>query len=377
MEQQEILHAMTLARLCRFSPATATQLYRQAGSATAVMQHRHDIKALIPDATKHLTSIFLHADEELRRAEQELQYDQQKGILPLVMNDERYPVRLKECDDAPIILYYKGTANLNHRHVISIVGTRHCTTYGQELVQRFVSDLRHLCPQTLIVSGLAYGIDVCAHRQALTNAFDTVGVLAHGLDELYPSHHRQTANEMARQGGLITEFMTQTRPEKMNFVQRNRIVASMSDACIVVESAEKGGSLITATIARSYDRDVFAFPGRVADKASAGCNQLIQDNVAGLITSAEDFVKAMRWESDKQLQEAQSNGIERQLFPEFSDDELRIVEVLKKTNDLQINILAVQCGMPVSRLSATLFELEMKGVVKTLAGGTYHLMALR
>ena len=189
MEQQEILHAMTLARLCRFSPATATQLYRQAGSATAVMQHRHDIKALIPDATKHLTSIFLHADEELRRAEQELQYDQQRGILPLVMNDERYPVRLKECDDAPIILYYKGTANLNHRHVISIVGTRHCTTYGQELVQRFVSDLRLLCPQTLIVSGLAYGIDVCAHRQALTNAFDTVGVLAHGLDELYPSQN--------------------------------------------------------------------------------------------------------------------------------------------------------------------------------------------
>ena len=168
-----------------------------------------------------------------------------------------------------------------------------------------------------------------------------------------------------------------TQPDKVSFVRRNRIVAGMSDACIVVESAEKGGSLITATIARSYDRDVFAFPGRVADKASAGCNQLIQDNVAALITSAEDFVKAMRWESDKQLQEAQSNGIERQLFPEFSDDELKIVEVLKKTNDLQINILAVQCGMPVSRLSATLFELEMKGVVKTLAGGTYHLMALR
>ena len=374
MEQQEILYAMALARLCRFTPITALQLYREAGSATAVMEHRNHIETLIPSATQHLKNLLKKADEELRRAEQELRYNEEKDIVSLVMNDERYPVRLRECDDAPIVLYYRGTATLNPQHVVCMVGTRHCTTYGQDLVEQFISDLRRLCPQTLIVSGLAYGIDVCAHRGALKNGFDTVGVLAHGLDELYPSAHRQTANEMARQGGLITEFMTQTRAEKMNFVQRNRIVAGMSDACIVVESAEKGGSLITAGIARSYDRDVFAFPARVNDKASAGCNRLIRDNVAGLITCAEDFVKSMCWEVDAQLKQAQERGIERELFPELTDDEQKVVDALKKTNDLQINILAVQCEMPVSRLSAVLFGLEMKGVLKTLAGGVYHLV---
>lgn len=373
-QQQETLYAMALARLCRYSPAIALQLYKEAGSATVVMEHRNDLKALLPDASKRLEDTFRDADEALRRAEEELKYNLEKGIESLTINDERYPERLKECDDAPLVIYYKGTATLNPQHAISIVGTRHCTAYGQDLVQRFISDLRRLCPQTLIISGLAYGIDVCAHRQALANGYETVGVLAHGLDELYPSHHRQTANEMARQGGLLTEFMTQTRAEKMNFVQRNRIVAGMSDACIVVESAEKGGSLITADIARSYDRDVFAFPGRTNDKASAGCNQLIRNQVAALICNAEDFVKAMRWENDAVLQQAQVAGIERQLFPELSDDERLVVDTLTKSNDLQINILAVQCGLPVGKLSATLFELEMKGVVKTLAGGVYHLM---
>ena len=377
MNEQEVFYTIALTRMTGFNSQMALQLYQELGGGQSVYEHRLDIGDAIADCSPQLVENLRNWDDALKRATVEMEFVTKHNIQVLTMNAPNYPARLRECPDAPVLLYYKGLADLNQQRVVDIVGTRHCTTYGQELVQRFVSDLRLLCPQTLIVSGLAYGIDVCAHRQALTNAFDTVGVLAHGLDELYPSHHRQTANEMAWQGGLITEFMTQTRPEKMNFVQRNRIVAGMSDACIVVESAEKGGSLITATIARSYDRDVFAFPGRVADKASAGCNQLIQDNVAALITSAEDFVKVMRWESDKQLQEAQSNGIERQLFPEFSDDELKIVEVLKKTNDLQINILAAQCGMPVGRLSATLFELEMKGVVKTLAGGTYHLMALR
>ena len=225
----------------------------------------------------------------------------------------------------------------------------------------------------LIVSGLAYGIDICAHREALANGFDTVGVLAHGLDDLYPAAHRDTAAQMVSHGGLITEFPTQTQPIPQNFVQRNRIVAGISDACILVESAAKGGGLITARISRSYNREVFAFPGHVGHTASAGCNNLIRDNGAGLITCAQDFVDAMGWNDAARMAQTQE-CIERNLFPQLSPTEQTIVDVLKVNNDLQINMLSVQSNISVARLTATLFELEMKGVVKMLAGGTYHLL---
>jgi DNA processing protein len=226
----------------------------------------------------------------------------------------------------------------------------------------------------LIVSGLAYGIDICAHREALANGFDTVGVLAHGLDDLYPAAHRETAAQMVHHGGLLTEFPTQTQPIPQNFVQRNRIVAGLSDACILVESAAKGGGLITARISRSYNREVFAFPGHVGHTASAGCNNLIRDNGAGLITCAQDFVDAMGWNDEVLLAQVQQQGIERNLFPHLSSTEQTIVNVLKENNDLQINMLSVQSNISVARLTAALFELEMKGVVKMLAGGTYHLL---
>ena len=196
------------------------------------------------------------------------------------MNDERYPQRLKDCDDAPLMLFYKGNANLNQQRVINIVGTRHCTIYGQDIIRRFTADMKSLCPDTIIISGLAYGVDINAHRQALTNGMETVGVLAHGLDYLYPTAHRETATEMLRQGGLATEFMTGTNADKMNFVRRNRIVAGLADATIVVESASKGGSLITANLASDYNRDVFAFPGNVGAPYSMGTNNLIRDNKA-------------------------------------------------------------------------------------------------
>lgn len=372
---QETINAMVLERMNPFHLADVHILYHTLGSATAVMEHRADIRQVIPEATPRLVEA-LRADISAlqRRAEEECRYCEQYGIQALTPQDEGYPERLKNCDDAPLVLYYKGNANLNARRVVNIVGTRRCTIYGQDLIRRFVFDLRAACPQVLIVSGLAYGVDICAHRAALECGYETVGVLAHGLDDLYPSRHRATAQQMVGQGGLLTEFMTGTNADKINFVRRNRIVAGMSDACILVESAAKGGGLITADIARSYGRDVFAFPGRVGDLYSEGCNNLIRDNGAALITSAADFVHAMRWEGDARVAQAQSEGIQRNLFPDLTAEEKAIVDVLLKNNDLQINMLATQAGLPVNRVAALLFELEMKGLVRTLAGGMYHLL---
>ena len=292
---QETLYAVALTRINHFNLTTSLELYRKLGSATAVMEHRHDIKAVLPDATPRLEEALKDVSEAMRRAEQEMKFDENHNIQPLVIGDDNYPERLRRCDDAPLVLYYRGTANLNHQHIISIVGTRHCTIYGQDIIRRFTADMKSLCPDTIIISGLAYGVDINAHRQALTNGMETVGVLAHGLDYLYPTAHRETATEMLRQGGLATEFMTGTNADKMNFVRRNRIVAGLADATIVVESASKGGSLITANLASDYNRDVFAFPGNVGAPYCMGTNNLIRDNKATLITSAEDFVNLMGW----------------------------------------------------------------------------------
>lgn len=371
---QEIINTIALTRINYFSLAGMLELYRRLGSATAVMDHRANIRDVLPDATQRLVDALKDVSEPLRRAEAELEYDEAHGIIPLAMNDTRYPSRLRECDDAPLMLFYKGNADLNRARVLSIVGTRHCTSYGQDLIRRFCDDLRQICTDVLIISGLAYGVDICAHRNALRSGFDTAAVLAHGLDTIYPSSHRDTAREMLTRGGLITEFLTGTNADKVNFVRRNRIVAGMADATLLVESASRGGGLITTGIAQSYGRDVFAFPGAIGMTYSEGCNNLIRDNGAALITCAADLAAAMTWDNDSALRDARQQGIERQLFPELTDDEQLIVSTLAKTNDMQINMLAVRTGIPVQRMSALLFSLEMKGVVRMYAGGTYHLL---
>ena len=374
MSQQEIISAIALTRISYFSLAELLELFRRVGSAEEIVAHSQHIRDLLPDASDRLTQAFTDIGQALRYAENELRTAEGMGVRPLVMGDDDYPSRLLECADAPLVLYYQGSASLNQKRVVSIVGTRRCTPYGQDLVRRFMSELRSLCPQVLVVSGLAYGIDICAHREALAQGYDTVGVVAHGLDDLYPPSHRLTADQMLKQGGLLTEFPTCTRPDRLNFVRRNRIVAGMSDATLLVESAIRGGGLITTRIANDYGRDVFAFPGAVGAPYSEGCNDLIRRQGAGLITSAKHFVEAMGWQNDAQLSEAQAQGIERQLFTELTADEQRVVAVLQRKNDLQINILSVQSGIAVGPLTALLFSLEMKGVVRTMAGGTYHLL---
>ena len=374
MNEKETLAAMALARLSYYNLAAIHSLYQAAGSAAAVMEHRNNIRDIIPDASQRLVEMLRDTDTMYARAEEELAFGQAHGIRPLTPSDPDYPHRLAECEDAPLVVYYKGNADLNQSRVINIVGTRKCTTYGQDLIRRFVTDLTELCPHVLVVSGLAYGVDICAHRKALETGLETVAVLAHGLDTIYPNSHRATAVAMLSQGGLLTEFMTRTNADKINFVRRNRIVAGMSDACILVESAAHGGGLITAEISREYGRDVFAFPGRVGDSYSEGCNNLIRDNGAALLTDAASFVRTMGWEGDAALAKAREEGIDRQLFADLSDEEQKVVAVLQGNNDLHLNMLAVQADIPVNRLTGVLFELEMKGIVRTHAGGMYHLL---
>ena len=375
MYNEEVFYTMALTRISNFNFAQALELYKTVGSAQLLFEHRNEIGDILKDCSPRLVEALKDWDEPMKRAEYELKYMEEHGIRALTLSDEDYPQRLQECPDAPIILYYTGNCDLNQAKIVSIVGTRQITQYGQDLIRHFIADLRRHCPQVLIVSGLAYGVDINAHRQALENGYETVGVLAHGLDQIYPYRHKDTANEMVRHGGLLTEFMTQTNADKPNFVRRNRIVAGMADAVVLVESAAKGGGLITAEIAQSYDRNVFAFPGNVNAPFSQGCNNLIRDNGAALISNADDFVHAMGWQDEAIRRQANADGIERDLFPELSPEEQKIVSLLQQTNDLQLNILSVKSSIPIGQLTALLFQMEMKGVVKPLAGGMYHLLA--
>ena len=372
--QQETLYATALHHAGRFCPTPMTGLYRRLGSATAVMEHRRDIEGMFPNAPKALVDALNEIDDSMAYAEEEMEFDMKHSIKPLLLNDDDYPQRLRACDDAPMMLFSRGTADLNAAHVVSIVGTRRATVYSRDVLKRFVADLRQLCPDTIIVSGLAYGVDVTAHREALDNGLDTVGVLAHGLDTIYPAAHRDIATQMIRHGALLTEYMTHTKADKRNFVRRNRIVAGMCDACILVESAAKGGGLITMEMAGNYNRELFAVPGSILTGASDGCNDLLRNNLASMLTSAEDFIDTMGWNENHRLFEARNAGIERQIFPELSDDERRIADELKANGDEQLNIIAARLAMPVHVVSATLFTMEIKGVVRMMAGNIYHLI---
>lgn len=347
----------------------AKRLVDGMGSAANVFRHRKELTRLMPEIRPALVEA-LGNQELFRRAEEEMAFAEAHGIACIPLKSEAYPSRLRECDDAPLVLFFQGKCDFNRIHVVSMVGTRNATPYGKDFCAEFLRDLAALCPDVLVVSGLAYGIDIHSHREALTNGLSTVAVLAHGLDRIYPYVHRHTAEEMQTNGGLLTEFMTHTNPDRQNFVQRNRIVAGLCDALVVVESAVKGGSLITAGLAEAYNRDCFALPGRKGDTFSMGCDQLIRDNKASLLLSAEDLVKAMQWNTTKQ----KPQHIQRSLFPDFTPEEETVVQVLRRRGDLHTNALVVEAGIPVNRMTAILFELELKGVVRCMAGGTYHLL---
>lgn len=366
MTENELIHTMVLTRLLPYQSALQHQLIQAAGSAQALYENRHTVKELIPNASERLVKLLAQWDEHIARAEEEMAFAEKGHIEILTPSHPHYPARLSECQDAPVLLFYRGSADLNTRRILSIVGTRKATDYGRHFCEKFLADMSRLCPEVLVVSGLAYGIDISAHRQALAHGLSTVGVLAHGLDQIYPRMHRQTAVEMLSNGGLLTEFMSQSTAEKINFVSRNRIVAGMADATLVVESAERGGSLITAGLAEDYGRDVFAVPGRIGDTASAGCNLLIRDCRACLVQSAQELAEHMQWASPKA-----GKPIQQELFPELSSDEMTVFEALKMGDGKQLNQLSVEVNMPIGQLSSLLFDMEMRGLVHRLSGGLY------
>ncbi len=354
--------------------ALIRELIETVGSAKELLENAGNIGDIVPGASPRLRQLL--CDRSLvELAEKEMEFIESKGIKLICFGDESYPHRLAECADAPLVLHSLGNADLNTRRIVSIVGTRHASEYGKSLCENFVADLARFAPGTLIVSGLAYGIDVCAHRAALKAGLPTIGVLAHGLDRIYPGAHRATAKQMLENGGLLTEFMSGTESLKPFFVQRNRIVAGMADATVVVESASKGGSLITASLALGYDRDCFAFPGRVNDQYSQGCNELVSRNRAALITSAYDFVEAMNWEVATAKKSAEE--LQTELFSDLSPDESAVMTALRENSDgLQVNQMVVLLNIPINRLLPLLFEMEMKGLVKAVAGGCYRVAVL-
>lgn len=370
MKEEEQLYSLALTQIQGLGLIGAHRLLESVGSAATIFKEAKHLDELVPGISPQLKEA-LNCPDILRISEAELKFAEKNQINCLTLKDEKYPSRMRECDDAPLILFYRGNADLNRLHIINMVGTRHATQYGKDICIRFLRELHELLPDVLVVSGLAYGIDVHAHRAALQFGLDTVGVLAHGLDRIYPSVHRRVAVEMLNHGGLLTEFPSGTNPDRQNFIKRNRIVAGISDATIVVESAAKGGSLITADIAESYGRDCFAFPGRIGDEFSIGCNNLIRDNHAVILQSAEELVKALSWDVVCEKPKA----IQRELFLDLSPEEEIVYNLLQKQEDgLQINTLVVNANIPINRMTGILFEMEMKGIIRSLAGGVYRLI---
>ena len=302
------------------------------------------------------------------RAEKEVEFIQKHNISIQFYTDKSFPRRLKNCVDAPILIYSKGEMNLDEQRIISIVGTRNATDYGKRVCDELIQQFAERNYNILVVSGLAYGIDIQAHKSALKYNIPTVGVVGHGLDNLYPGLHRETANKMITNGGLITDFPSKTKIEPTNFLRRNRIIAGLADATIVVESAKKGGALVTADIAASYNRDVFAFPGRAGDTYSKGCNQLIRNSGATLIEGIDDLEYFMGWESNLKEQVVQTS-----LFVELNEQEQQIVNLLQREGELFIDQISAEMGMATSRISTMLLNLEFKNVLAVAPGQVYKL----
>jgi DNA processing protein len=301
-------------------------------------------------------------------AEKEAAFIKKYNIQKLFIQDEDFPKRLTDCNDAPALLFYKGDANLNAPRMIGIVGTRNATEYGKNFTEKLVNDLAAYDP--VIVSGLALGIDAFAHKAALKNNLATIGVVGHGLDSIYPSVHSSMAREMIRgKGGLLTEFFSGTRPERHNFPLRNRIVASLCDAIIVVETHTSGGSMITAKLADSYNRDVFAVPGRATDQKSSGCNYLLKNNKAIMLTSADDLVESLGWKENRPGPRKQ-----KQLFIELTEDEKKIMALLQEKGTLPIDDLHLLSGLSSSATASALLKLELEGLVGSLPGKMYQLL---
>lgn len=348
---------------------TAKKLIAYTGSVEAVFSEKKKDLLKIPGIGEMLAEQIVN-QKIIDIAEKEVEYVEKFNIQYSFYLDASYPVRLKNCEDAPVILFYKGNPDFNKTKVLSIVGTRNATDYGKEMCNQLITDLKQRGHDVLIVSGLAYGVDICAHRAALKSGLQTIAVLAHGFGTLYPGVHRATAKEICEQGALLSDFIHTEMPERNNFIKRNRIVAGLCDATLVVESGIKGGALITADIASSYNRDILAIPGKSTDNYSKGCNWLIKTNKAALVETVEDLEYSLGWEIKNTQKTTQA-----QLFVEVSEEEQVLVNILKEHGELPIDIIALHADKPVSKVSALLLNLEFSGLVRSLPGKIYRIIS--
>ena len=345
----------------------ARQLLEVAGSERAFFDmSEQELRQLTGGHSKVYTHFY--RQRQLERADRELDFIGQKRIACTYFTDDSYPRRLLEADDAPCMLYSTWSCDLNSRHVVSMVGTRHATQYGVSFCDAFVRDLAAALPDTVVVSGLAFGIDIASHRACLRHGLSTVAVMARGLNTIYPAMHRNDAAQIVRNRGMVvTDYLSSDELHRGNFLARNRIIAALSDCTIIVESADHGGSLVTASLAQSYNRDVMAVPGRVGDEFSRGCNRIIRTNLAMSITGADDMIQAMGWDDRHNLQQA----TQLEVFPQLNDDEQAIVDVLRQQGDVHINTLANELQVPIYRLMSTLVELDCRGIILTKPGPIY------
>lgn len=364
---ERLIHTIGLGLLDGIGPVNARKLVAWCGSPEQVFREKKQNLMRTPGIGE-ITAKAIHTSV-LDRAEAELQFIRKNKIKACTYLHDDYPRRLRNCEDAPLVLFSLGRSNLNAEKIVSVVGTRNPSEKGKEICEKLIADLQG--KGITVVSGLAYGIDICAHRAALKNDVPTVGVLAHGLDRIYPASHRSTAQKMLEQGGLLTEFISHTNPDRENFPKRNRIVAGMCDATIVIETAIKGGSVITAMLANDYNRDVFAFPGRPGDEKSSGCNRLIKLNRAALAENAEDILGLMGWNDGPQQKKKEVQAL---LFPDLEKDELIVYEWLKEKGESGIDLITTSLQWPMSKVSSLLLSLEFKSVVKSLPGKRYDLL---
>ncbi len=362
----ELLYQIALTLIPNIGPVQAKILLQQYEPADIFKAKKSALEKIEGIGTVRAASIKAFVDFSI--AEHEIAFIEKYKIKPLFIGSNEYPKRLLNCYDSPTLLYYRGAADLNSEKIISIIGTRNHTDYGKQITEQLIEEL--IEQNIMVISGLAYGIDAIAHKAALKNNLKTIGVLAHGLDQVYPSQHTNLAKDMIKAGGgLLTEFRSKTKPDKHNFPIRNRIVAGICDATIVAETGIKGGSMITAELANNYNKDVFAFPGRTNDSKSAGCNYLIKNNKAVLLTDAQELIELMNWEPRKKPVVKK----QKELFIELSPEEKLVIDILKEKESVHIDEINLKSGLSSSSVAAAILNLELQNVVLSLPGKLYQI----
>jgi len=365
MTTEKLLALLALKRVPNLGDNSIKRLIREVGSPEEVLLEKKQ-NLLKIDGIGAIRIKDIHNPEHWKAAENELLFLQKNNINYIAYDEVGYPERLQQCMDGPVVLFSSGNIAMKHKKVISIVGTRQVTTQGMAFCEALIAELAPLDP--VIVSGFAYGVDICAHKAAMSNGLQTVACLAHGLNQIYPKGHKKYTNEVEANGGFFTDYWSTDSFDRKNFLGRNRIIAGLSEATVVIESAAKGGSLVTAELASSYNRDVFAVPGRPTDLLSKGCNMLIKTQKAHLLTSAADLVYILNW----QLGEVKKQPVQRQLFVDLNTEEQQIHEFLNTQGKELLDVIAVRCGFPTFKTASLLLNMELKGVVRPLPGKLFE-----